>query len=171
MRVVLLVLACILTVACAPTPTAADVQRDRQELVVAEGIQEVGVPSIKNFREMKLAKDIYEMRDQTGLTTYTYLWNEFNGKLVFLCNSIGYPLPYATQFTAPEAMQTYNLAARSSGGDGTERLPQPEINGLFSPSSAEGTWVLCKDPNGPDTRPVYTEPRVIVSQHPLETKP
>jgi hypothetical protein len=48
-------------------------------------------------------------------------------------------------------------------------LPQADPNGLFSPASAEGTWVLLKDPNGKETRPVYIEPRIIVSPFKLNT--
>lgn len=151
---------------CAPERTSTDVQRDRQEKAVSEGVAQVGIPSIKNFRELKLAKDIYELRDQTGLVTYSYLWNEFQGKFVFLCDSIGYPIPYAVQFTASETMQTYNLEKQAGTEHyfGSQRLPQPEPNGLFSPSSAEGTWVMCKDLNGKDVKPVYVEPKVISSQ-------
>ncbi len=172
-RVLAIVLLASLVVACEGKPTSSDTQRDRQEQMVLEGVAQVGIPSIKNFRELKLAKDIYEMRDQTGLVTYSYVWSDMQGKLVFLCDSIGYPVPYATQFTAPETMQRYNLPIRGDGyGNdnrhwGVTRLPQAEPNGLFSPSSAEGTWVMCKDPNGKDVRPVYTEPRVIVSQFKL----
>jgi hypothetical protein len=97
------------------------------------------------------------LRDQTGLVTYTYLWNEMQGKKVFLCNSIGYGIPYATQFTNPE-----KIVERLSQG-GYAILPQADPNGLFSPASAEGTWVMCKDPNSDKTRPVYIEPKVIVS--------
>lgn len=42
-------------------------------------------------------------------------------------------------------------------------LPQADPNGLFSPAPAEGTWVLLKDPNGTDTKPVDIEPRIAVS--------
>jgi hypothetical protein len=31
--------------------------------------------------------------------------------------------------------------------------PQADPNGLFSPASAEGTWILLKDPNGKDVCP------------------
>ena len=138
--------------------------------MVQEGIAAVGIPPIKNFRELKLLSDIYAMRDQTGLVTYTYLWSDIQGKLVFFCNSIGYAIPYATQFSAPESMQRYRLESRGDGQSlayGVQRLPQPEVNGLFVPPSAEGTWVMCKDPNGKEVRPIYVEPRVIVSQFKL----
>lgn len=143
-------------------PTSDQVQRQQSELLLAEGTAQVGMPAIKNFRERKFLKDILEMRDQTGLVTYTYLWNEFNGRLVFFCNSIGYGIPYATQFTNPQKIE------QSAHQVGYAILPQADPNGLFSPASAEGTWVLCKDPNGKDVRPTYVEPRVIVSQFKLQ---
>lgn len=148
-------------VACEREPTSDDIQRQQQEQMLKEGTSQVGMPAIKNFRERKLLKDILEMRDQTGLATYTYLWSDVQGKLVFFCNSIGYGIPYATQFTNPE-----KLVRPYQGEFGV--LPQADPNGLFSPASAEGTWVMCKDPNGKEVRPVYVEPRVIVSQFKLQ---
>jgi hypothetical protein len=166
---ILIALFAFLTMAasgCAPQRTSSDVQRERQETLIQEGVAQVGMPAIKNFRELKIVKDLYELRDQTGLTTYTYLWNEYNGKLVFVCDSIGYAIPYATQYSAPESVQRYYIPA--SGGAvrqyGVEPLPQAEPNGLFSPASAEGSWVMCKDPGSENVRPVYLEPRVVVSQ-------
>jgi hypothetical protein len=129
-------------------------QRVQQERILQEGTAQTGMPAIKNFRERKLLKQIIEMRDQDGLVTYTYTVPETTGRPVFLCNSIGYGLPAATQYTNPEKYDRLN---------GTT-LPQADPNGLFSPESAEGTWVLCSDSNGSGkTRPVYVEPRIIVS--------
>ena len=134
--------------------SADDKQRVQQEQILQEGTAQTGMPAIKNFRERKLLKQIIEMRDQDGLVTYTYTVPETTGRPVFLCNSIGYGLPAATQYTNPE---------KYVGTTGAS-LPQADPNGLFSPSSAEGTWVMCTDPNGSGkTRPVYVEPRVIVS--------
>lgn len=142
-------------------PSSDTVQRQQSERLLAEGTSQVSMPAIKNFRERKLLKDILEMRDQTGLATYTYLWSDIQGKIVFFCNSVGYGIPYATQFTNPQKIETWT----SQGGYAI--LPQADPNGLFSPSSAEGTWVMCKDPNGKDVRPTYVEPRAIVSQFKL----
>ena len=141
-------------VGCEEYGDSDDKQRAQQERILKEGTAQTGMPAIKNFRERKLMKQIIEMRDQDGLVTYTYTVPETTGRPVFLCNSIGYGLPAATQYTNP---QKYD---RISG----VTLPQADPNGLFSPSSAEGTWVMCSEPNGSGkTRPVYVEPRVIVS--------
>lgn len=148
---------------CGGPPSSDTVQRRQQERILAESTSQIGMPAIKNFRERKLLKDILELRDQSGLVTYTYLVSEMTGKVGdLLCESIGYGIPAATQFTNPEKIsvegQHYGIT-----------LPQADPNGLFSPSSAEGTWVMCKDPGGNDVKPVYTEPRVIVS--PFALKP
>ncbi len=138
------------------TPSSDETQRAQQERILREGSAQTGMPNIKNFRERKLLKQILEMRDQDGLVTYTYTVPETTGRPVFLCNSIGYGLPVATQYTNPEKIDYYST--------GSVTLPQADPNGLFSPESAEGTWVLCTEPSGSGkTRPVYVEPRVIVS--------
>jgi hypothetical protein len=93
-----------------------------------------------------LLKQIIEMRDQDGLVTYTYTVPETTGRPVFLCNSIGYGLPAATQYTNPEKYEYTGTT-----------LPQADPNGLFSPDSAEGTWVMCSDPSGSGkTRPLFS---------------
>ena len=150
-------------VSCVEEQTSDSKQQKQQEAILQEATSSVGMPAIKNFRERKLAKDILELRDQEGLTTYTYIVAESTGKLVFLGESIGYGLPYSTQFTNPEKIERYS----SAGGYFT--LPQADPNGLFSPASADGTWVMMKDPNGSKVVPVLIEPRCIVSPFKLNT--
>jgi hypothetical protein len=133
------------------------IQRDQQEKILAEGTAQTGMPAIKNFRERKILKDIIEMRDQTNLTTYTYLYSDMTGKLVFVCNSIGYGIPSTTQYTNPQKTITYQ---------GITTMPQADPNGLFSGPS-NGTWVLCKDPNSSKVAPVLFEPNIVVSQFKL----
>jgi hypothetical protein len=131
----------VVAVACGHQ-TSDQRQNQAQEVLLQEGVSKVGMPAIKNFREKKLLKDILEMRDQDGLTTYVYLVSEQTGKLIYFGEAIGYGIPYSTQYTNPS---------------------KADPNGLYSPASAEGTWVMLKDPNGKDVKPVYIEPKIIVS--------
>ena len=86
--------------------------------------------------------------------TYTYIV-DMNGRPHKLCDSLGYGLPYATQYTNPQMpQQPFNGSVYV--------LPQADPNGLFSPAAAEGTWVMLLDADG-QPHPVYIEPRVIVS--------
>lgn len=149
---------------CVPPPTSDAQQTRQQEQILKEGNRQAGMPNIVNFREKKLLKLILEMRDQDGLVTYTYLYNEMQGKLVFLCDSVGYGIPYATEYTSP-SRPAYAFETHEAGNI---VVPQADPNGLFAPNSAEGTWVVCKDPNSSDVKPVYVEPRIVVSPFKLQ---
>jgi hypothetical protein len=152
----LLALICTNLAGCPVNNDSDAVQGQQQETLQRQSNSAVGIPAIVNFREKRLLKDILELRDQNGLITYTYIQSEMTGKLIFIGQTIGYGIPYATQYTNPgkEVGDEYHAIAV---------LPQADPNGLFSPASAEGTWIMLKDPNSDKVQPVYIEPRIIVS--------
>lgn len=163
MKIIKYLFLSVIGISCYKEPINSDkIQQKQQEVLLQEAISQVGMPSVKNFRERKLMKDILELRDQDGLVTYTYLWSEMLGKPVFFCNSIGYGLPYSTQFTNPQKIEKMGCDCN------TEVIAQADPNGLFSPTSSDGTWVLCKDPQSEKVLPVFIEPRAIVSPFKLE---
>jgi hypothetical protein len=133
-------------------------QQIKQEEVLSEANRQIGLPNITNFQELKNVKRIYELRDRSNLITYTYLV-DLNGHLHFLTKSLGYGLPYSTQFSNPEKV-TYRKGS-------TVTLPQAEPNGLYMPSTAEGTWITAITNVG-EPQIIYVEPRVIVS--PIQLK-
>ena len=134
-------------------------QRAQQEQLSMQAAQTVGMPAINDFAEKRMAKDILELRDKM-VPTVTYIV-DMNNRFRKLCDSVGFGLPYATQYTNPQRIAT-------TGTQGIATLPQADPNGLFSPTSAEGTWVLCLNPATKKLQPVYVEPRVIVSPFALE---
>lgn len=149
---------------CVSSPSTADqTQTAQQEKILQEATSQTGMPAIVNFRERKLLKQIIELRDQKALTTYTYIVAENTGKLIFLGESIGYGIPAATQYTSPSKVEEH-----SSQYGGNVVIPQADPNGLFSPSSAEGTWVMLLDKEKKEAVPVYIEPRIIVSPFKLD---
>jgi hypothetical protein len=125
--------------------TSYQIERDNQERGLKQIAQSVGMPAITNFSEKRMMKDILELRDQNK-ATITYLVG-MNNQLTKLCDSVGFGLPYATQYTDP-------------------KLADP--NGLYSPASADGTWVLCIDPKTKKPQPMYVEPKIITSPFPLQ---
>ena len=151
MKKILFILMALITlsfmVSCGP-PSSDTIQRNQQESILAAGTATVGMPAVTNFRERKLLKMIYELRDNSSYLTYSYLFSQMNGKYVFIGQTIGYPIPYATQFTNP-MKRVYDAAV----------LPQADPNGLFSPSSAAGTWLVVVDPKG-EAKPSYIEENV-----------
>ena len=140
--------------ACDESQTSTQIERQKQEELSKQGVESVGFPAITNFAEKRMMKDIMELRDQNTPTT-TYLVG-MNNQLTKLCDSVGFGLPYATQYTNP-------MKAGGGGSGGYYTVPQADPNGLYSPASAEGTWVLCVDHKDGKAKPLYVEPRVIVS--------
>ncbi len=135
----------------------ADTQRAAEQgAALKEAVSQVGMPAIINYQEMRMAKDILELRDK-AISTYAYL-EDVNGTLRCFGEGIGFPLPYAVQYTNP-----VNPAYIS------QAYPQAEPNGLFMPDSAEASWYMLKGPDGKATA-VYVEPRMIVSQFQLPCK-
>ena len=62
-------------------------------------------------------------------------------------------MPCAMQFTNPMKVDRNSSTYLA--------IPQADPDGLFSPSSAEGSWVMMLDPEKKRAMPVYTEPRVV----------
>jgi len=127
-------------------------EREQQEKLQAEASRQAGLPNIVNFQEKKNLKWIYELCDRESFTTYTYIV-DMHGKLHFLCESIGYGVPYSAQYVNPEKR------VKTMGNYYT--LPQAEPNGLFKPTSSDATWVIAATENGPQA--IYVEQRIVVS--------
>ena len=85
---------------CTSEAPSDKTQRQAQEKITQEGNAQVGMPGITNFTEKKIVRKLYELRDQ-NIVTYTYV-PDFQGRLWHVCDSIGYGLPYGTQFSNPD---------------------------------------------------------------------
>lgn len=136
-------------------------QRKATEQMAKEAEAQVGMPRIANFTERKFVSYLFELRDQDGYSTYTYIV-DMNGGLHFVCESIGYGIPYSAQFVNPEK--------KVYGTQSVTTLPQPEPNGLFVPDGLSATWILCVDSESKQVRPIYSEPQLLVSPFPLKQK-
>jgi hypothetical protein len=152
----------VLTAESCNQPTATEKEAAAQEKVQAEAVSQVGMPGIINFTEKRNYKMIYELRDKPDYATYTYLVGMHN-ELKLLCHSVGYGIPESSQYTNP------NMVVQGYYSGNSEVVSQADPNGLYSSPSANGTWVMCLDPNG-KVVPVRSEPNVITSPFPLEAQ-
>ncbi len=128
-----------------------------QKRISSRAGYEVGFPAITNFQQMREYKMIYEDEDKPT-PTYTYLKDRY-GHLHLLCNSIGYGIPYSTQYTNPDYLQY-------TGGR-AHRLPLADPDGLYHSQQSSGTWVICVNPKTKKDVPVYSEPNIVTSPFPL----
>lgn len=138
--------------------------QEKTEQTLREANRQLATPAITNFQEKKNLKWIYELCDTENLVCYAYLWNEYNGKMVFIGKCIGYGIPYSTQYSNPEK---YTDDPNGNYSAGSVIMPQAEPNGLFKPVGLSATWLIMIDPKTNEPRPVYIEPEIIVSPYPL----
>lgn len=160
MKKILIVLLALTILGCTKRQTSDEKMKKQTEQSMNEMNRQVGMPAIKNFQERKLAKMIFELRDQSNLVTYTYIVT-ITGKKVFLGKSIGFGLPYSVQYTNPEKI------ADSLSQGGYAILPQADPNGLFMPQGLSATWIMLINPKTKKPEPVYIENEIIVSPFPL----
>ena len=137
MRKVYFALSLIALAGCSGIPTSEDVQNNAQERSNMQAVQAVGMPAIRNFWEKRQLKLILEKRDN-AFPTVSYTQDRF-GKLHKLCDSIGYGIPGATQYTNPLQATGYSSSEVA--------ISQADPNGLYSPSSSASTWVMCLSKN------------------------
>ncbi len=175
-RILALSLAAITLAGCNPKDNSGAARETRQTMTMQEeAAVTVGMPAIKAYSEKRQLKAIYELRDNANLVTYTYTI-DLQGKRHKVCptTSVGFGIPYSTQYTAPKALRMGKGQYPSGSGYSEEGVwsryeaEQPEPNGLYMPQQADGTWVLCMHPDGKTLAPTYVEPRVIVYLFPMD---
>lgn len=107
--------------------------------------------------EKHMLTQIYTARNK-AVATYSYVQNQYTGRLEFECPSIGFPIPANTQLTNPHRMV---------GGGNPAVIDQPEPNGLYSSPSTRGTYVMCVNTDG-KIEPVYEEKDVTAFVRPMK---
>lgn len=134
-----------------------NIQEQETNQMVREAHQRLGMPAINNFTERRMFKSILEKRDDT-FTTYSYIM-DMQGGLHLLCESVGYGIPFSTQYTNPEREER--------GYNNSFTMPQPDPNGLFMPTSSSATYVMCGSED--QLTPVFVEENLIVSPFRINT--
>ncbi len=139
-------------------------EQAQQNLQMEQFLRNQPVPSFDWSLERHMLIQLYTAR-QRATNTYSVVQSEFTGKILWSCPSIGFPLPYSTQLTNSLQAQWRGYSDHWSSAV----VEQQEPNGLFSPPSAEGTWVPCVDERGRIT-PVYEERKVTTFLRPVEER-
>jgi hypothetical protein len=81
----LLALFTFMSIACDKGESSADKDQQRKTAhALKEANAQIGMPAIKNFQERKLAKMIFELRDQENLVTYAYIKSDYQGNTQIL---------------------------------------------------------------------------------------
>jgi len=110
--------------------------------------------------ERDALQQIYDAR-MADKNTWTVIYSQ--GKPIWVCPSLGYPIPYTTQLTNP-SQET------SPGSTANAVIPQAEPNGLYT-GTTNATWIRCVRTlpgGGSEIVPIYSEPDAIAFPYPVK---
>lgn len=146
--IVLLFVVSMLFAGCTAQNQATSLEQAQQGPGVLAIVQNQPVPDLGGWSfEREIVKQTLLARNNT-IATYTYMMT-LDGKIIEICASIGYPIPYSTKLTNPQ-MYAGNSAV----------LAQSEPNSLYAPDNAAATWVQCTNEDKTVT-PTYFEQDVF----------
>jgi len=153
---VLLVVFVVLFTLSACTATADT--RERDEVQTQQELYRTTqpIPYFEWSLQRHLMIELYKNQNQ-AVATWSYVWDQLRGKVSWQCASVGYPIPGGTQLTNPEQLAYSKDAV----------IPQAEPNGLFSPTTSSGTYVMCVNEDG-TVSPVYLEELVRTFPYPMQ---
>jgi hypothetical protein len=153
MKRVLFVLLCVsvVLISCAQSSAVTDAEKSQQvagnlAIVTNQPVIDLGGYSF----ERQIINETYAARNQ-AVAMWTYQLT-FEGKIIEICASLGYPVPYSTQLTNP---WKYEYT-----GSGPAVVANAEPNSLYAPSDAAATFVQCVNDDG-SVSPIYWEPELF----------
>lgn len=143
---------------CSYTENANDVERQQQNAGNVAIVKNQPIPDLGGYSfERQILIDTYLARNN-AVSTFAYMFT-MDGKIIEICPSVGYPIPYSTQLTAPEKVDSYNYSIV---------LPNAEPNGLYPPPDAAATLVQCVNSDG-SVSPVYIEWYVLAFPYRIQS--
>lgn len=140
-------------------------EKQYQEDLMNQANTEVGMPEITEFFEKKMAKEIFEKRDDSKLICYAY-GTSLDGQFIYVGKCLGYGLPYSTQYTNPMTLKEFDVR----GGWVDEAVPQADPNGLYGADGLSATWLMMIDEVTGESYIMYCEPTIVVTEHKLPAR-
>lgn len=146
-KIIIFTLFLVFLAGCAPADQVTQTEKQQQGGGNLAIVQNQPVPDLGGYSfERQIVIETYLARNN-AIATYAYMIS-MDGKIIEICPSIGYPIPYSTQLTNP---LKYEYT-----GNGPAVLANPEPNSLYPPSDAAATLVQCVNPDG-SVSPTYIE--------------
>jgi hypothetical protein len=158
------------SVAACDTSTSQSAQQE-QAATNSQMDQYLKVQPIPYFDSSAMRQTLIEILK--AQVTPTNTWSvevALDGTALFMCPSIGYPIPATDELTNPQQVVNVNTG-KVNGANQWESgvVSQADPNGVYGGDTA-GTYILCVAPDGKYT-PVYAEPNVTVFPFPVTIDP
>jgi hypothetical protein len=154
-----IVILSLILVACAMSPSVNDIEQSQQKQGGVSIVQNQPIPDLGGYSlERQIVIETYLARNST-IATYSYMIT-YDGKIIEICPSIAYPIPYSTRLTSPDKILGESYA--------NSVVSNAEPNSLYPPGDAAPTLVQCVNADG-SVSPVYIEWYVLAFPFRIES--
>jgi hypothetical protein len=97
-----------------------------------------------NFSQIRQTAIDIENIEAQGTQTTSFFFNQGVQDPIFVCPSLGLPVPNTAQLSNPQQIAPVS----GNYGGGTQVIGQMDPNGIYAPSSSSGTAVICVNASG-----------------------
>jgi hypothetical protein len=141
----ILALVAISLVACTKhgTPTGQALENQQQSQGTESLVNNQPLPHF-NYSQLRQNLIEIETAEATGVQTTSFFFNHGIQDPIFTCPSIGVPIPNTMSLSNPQ--QVVHDGYPSGGAALT--VNQMDPNGVYTPPSSSGTFVMCVGANG-----------------------
>lgn len=152
----LLIALVLLVVGCGGQSAAeqnAETEMAQQSGGISQILNNQPVPDLGGYSFTRQVIIDTQLAQNKGASTWTYTMT-YDGRIIEICASRGYPIPYSTQLTNPS--QPYG------GYQAYTTIGNPEPDSTYKPESAAATYIQCiADAQTGTVTPVYMEQDVF----------
>jgi len=115
-------------------------QQDEQSLVTNQPVPHF------NYSQIRATAIDAQTISADGTQTTSFFFQMGNQDPIFSCPSLGEPVPNTAQLTNPNQVVTQD--SQGNGISGSATIGQMDPNGIYAPSSSDGTFVICVNSSG-----------------------
>ena len=133
--------------ACAQTSKQIPQGQALENQQQAQGTQSiVNNQPLPHFNTSQLRQNLIEIESaqSNGVQTTSFFYNQGVKEPISSCPSIGFPIPNTMSLSNPQQI----VNSYTNGNIATGVISQMDHNGVYSPTSSSGTYVICVDDTG-----------------------
>lgn len=128
-------------------PSAPSAQAKENTQQAADSTSLINNQPIPGLNYSQLRQNLIEIEtaQANGVQTTSFFFNQGVQDPIFVCPSIGFPIPNTASLSNPE-----QIIQADGGYQATNSVPIPQMdpNGIYAPTSSSGTYAICVGADG-----------------------
>jgi hypothetical protein len=128
---------------CESGSDSQNAENNQQEAASGQFVKNQPIPNL-NYSQLRQNLIEVEKAQAAGVQTTTFFFNQGGLDPLFICPSVGVPIPNTSSLSNPQRSEMHT----GDSGGGNVVIGQMDPNGVYTPESSSGTYVFCIDATG-----------------------